>query len=181
MTQRGDSGRIVRTIEPVVQDTEGQTVGLVSAVPAHQTRGEDLAGLVERSVVKIDNAEVLANHLSPLGLGGELHGESAVGRVLLVGRADAGLHDVVEVVVAELGGGVGRMVGFRHGAVLLGLLGLSLLGLVVVRLIVGITNDGCLGVGSAIANSSVFSVFAEIRLRKSTYTSAGGSHLSRWL
>lgn len=164
----------------MVQDTEGQTVGLVSAVPAHQTRGEDLAGLVKRSVVKIDNAEVLANHLSPLGLGGELHGESTVGRVLLVGRADAGLHDVVEVVVAELGGGVGRVVGFRHGAVL-GLLGLSLLGLVVVRLIVGITNDGCLGVGSAIANSSVFSVFAEIRLRKSTYTSAGGSHLSRWL
>lgn len=176
MTQKGDSVRIVRTIEPVVQNTEGQTVGLVSAVPAHQTGGEDLARLVERSVVKIDNAEVLANHLSPLGLGGELHGESAERSVLLVGRADAGLHDVVEVVVAELGGGVGRVVGFRHGAVLLGLLRLSLLGL-----IVGITNDGCLGVGSAMVNSSVFSVFAEIRLRKSTYTSAGGSHLSRWL
>jgi hypothetical protein len=69
-------GRVAQTIEPVVQNTKRQTVSLVSAVPAHQTLREDLAGLVERTVVKIDNAKLLANHAGPLGLSGELHGES---------------------------------------------------------------------------------------------------------
>jgi hypothetical protein len=67
---------VVLGIEPVVQNTKRQTVSLVSAVPAHQTLREDLAGLVERTVVKIDNAKLLANHAGPLGLSGELHGES---------------------------------------------------------------------------------------------------------
>ncbi|KAI6759855.1 hypothetical protein HG531_013761 [Fusarium graminearum] len=130
-----------------VVDTKRQTVSLVSAVPAHQTLREDLAGLVERTVVEIDNAEVLADHAGPLGLARELHGESTERSVLLIGRLDAGLHDVVEVVVAKLGGSIGGVVGLGHGAVWLSRL--SLFRLVVMRLIMGIANDGSLGIGSA--------------------------------
>jgi len=151
-----DANGVVRTVEPVVQDTKRKTVSLVSAVPAHQLLREDLAGLVERSVVKIDNAKVLANQLGPLGGSRELHGESAEGRVLLVGGRNLGLHDVVEVVIAKLGGSVGSVVGLGHSVVgssrSSGLRRLSLVLIVVVRLIMGIANDGSLGIGSAVAS-----------------------------
>lgn len=72
----------------MVQDTGGQTVNLGAAVPAHQIGGEDLARLVERSVVEINDAEVLANELGPLGVGGQLEGERAKGRVRGSSRTD---------------------------------------------------------------------------------------------
>jgi hypothetical protein len=118
-------------------------VSLVSAVPAHQTLREDLARLVERTVVKIDNAELLTNHAGPLGVSRKLHGESTERCVLLIGRLNASLHDVVEVVVAKLSGSVGRVVGLRHGVMVVRL---SLL-----RLIMGVANDGSLGIGSDIS------------------------------
>ena len=156
-----DTNGVVRTVEPVVQDTKRKTVGLVSAVPAHQLVREDLAGLVERSVVKIDNAKVLANQVGPLGGSGKLHGESAERSVLLVGGRNLGLHNVVEVVIAKLGGSVGRVVGLGHSIVgssrSSGLRRLSLLLIVVVRLIMGVANDGSLGIGSAVASLAIVS------------------------
>jgi hypothetical protein len=130
----------------MVQNTERQTVGLISAVPAHQVRGEDLTGLVERSVVKIDNAEILADQFGPLGFTRQLHGKSTERSVFLIGRLDARLHDVVEVVVAQLGRSGRRVVGLGHGVVVrLRSLRLGLLGLVVL-----VINDGGIGVGGAI-------------------------------
>lgn len=177
-----DTNGVVRTVEPVVQDTKRKTVGLVSAVPAHQLVREDLAGLVERSVVKIDNAEVLANKVGPLGGSGKLHGESAERSVLLVGGRNLGLHNVVEVVIAKLGGSVRRVVGLGHGTVGSSrsswLRRLSLLLIVVVRLIMGVANDGSLGIGSAVASLAIG--FGDLS-KRTTHTSVGGSQVSRWL
>jgi hypothetical protein len=145
----------------VVQDTGGQTVNLGAAVPAHQIGGEDLAGLVERSVVEINDAQVLANELGPLGVGGQLEGERAKGRVHGGSRTDRGPHDVLQVVIAQLGRSVGRAIGLGESAM---------------RLL----NDG-VGIGAVDSISSVAKSTQISRKRTRTHTSAGGSHLSRWL
>lgn len=100
----------------MVQDTDGQTVNLGAAVPAHQIGGKDLAGLVEGSVVEINDAQVLAKGLGPLGVGGQLEGERAKGRVHGGSRADRRPHDVLQVVVAQLGRSVGGVIGLGEGA-----------------------------------------------------------------
>lgn len=100
----------------MVQDTSGQTVNLRASVPAHQIGGEDLAGLVERSVVEINDAQVLTNELGPLGVGGQLEGERAKGSVRRGGRTDRRPHDVLQVVIAQLGRSVGRALRLRKGA-----------------------------------------------------------------
>lgn len=76
------------TINPVVENTSRESVDFGRAVPAHEFGGKDLAGLVERPVVEIDDAEILSKKIGPLGVRRQLEGESALGRVLGSERTD---------------------------------------------------------------------------------------------
>lgn len=91
------SEAVERTIGPVVDDTSGQAMDLLGAVPGHAVGREGLAGEIKGAAVQIDDAQVLAQRLFPVRVLGELAGAGAKGVVRFVIGLDLWLHHALNV------------------------------------------------------------------------------------
>jgi hypothetical protein len=87
------------TIEPVVQNAERETVDLLTPilVPGHELGAPKLALLVPRTVINVDDAEVVAKRLGPKLLLRQLVVKSTKVRPGALVDTDCGLHNMLKI------------------------------------------------------------------------------------
>lgn len=86
----------------MLERSEAGPVDVVGLVPAEDGGAEDLARLVERAAVEVEDAEVLAEGLVPLQLVRQLPLEGTMGPIDLGVEGGRGRGDLFDVELAEV-------------------------------------------------------------------------------